>query len=74
MNYRIRVKGHVDSIWQAWFEGLQMTQQQEGTTLLTGTLQDQAALYGVLLKIRQLNLTLLEVQCLSPEAASGSDP
>jgi hypothetical protein len=73
MNYRIRVNGHVGSLWQTWFEGLQMT-QQEDTTLLTGTLQDQAALYGVLLKIRQLNLTLLEVHCLSPEAASDTDP
>jgi hypothetical protein len=62
MHYRIRVKGLVSSSWQEWFDGLQITQEEEGTTLLSGPLQDQAALYGVLLKIRSLNLTLLSLE------------
>ena len=52
MQCRIRVKEHLDISWQEWFEGLQITHEEEGTTLICGSLQDQAALYGVLLKIR----------------------
>ena len=59
MHCRIRVKEHLDISWQDWFEGLQITHEETGTTLLSGSLQDQAALYGVLLKIRQLGLSLL---------------
>lgn len=62
MHYRIRVKGHLSSSWQERFEGLQITQEEADTTLLSGPLQDQAALYGVLLKIRSLNLTLLSLE------------
>jgi hypothetical protein len=59
MQCHIRVKEHLDVSWQEWFEGLQITHEEEGTTLISGSLQDQAALYGVLLKIRQLGLSLL---------------
>ena len=59
MQCRIRVKEHLDVSWQEWFEGLQITHEETGTTLIAGSLQDQAALYGVLLKIRQLGLSLL---------------
>jgi hypothetical protein len=61
MHYRIRVQGHLSISWQAWFEGLQITQEEQGTTLFAGPLQDQAALYGVLLKMRSLNLILLSL-------------
>jgi hypothetical protein len=59
MKCRIRVKGHLDVSWQEWFEGLQILHEEGGTTLFSGSLQDQAALYGVLLKMRQLGLSLL---------------
>ncbi len=73
MNYRIRVKGHLDPSWQEWFEGLQMVQEEEGTPLLAGFLRDQAALYGILLKIRTLGLTLLSLESEEvPENESGA--
>ena len=59
MRYQIRVKGHLDPDWQEWFEGLEIIHEDTGTSLLSGSLKDQAALYGVLLKIIRLNLTLL---------------
>jgi hypothetical protein len=62
MRCHIRVKGHLDPCWQDWFEGLEIIQEQEGTTLFSGPLQDQAALYGILAKIRGLGLTLLALE------------
>ena len=62
INYRIRVKGHLDPSWQEWFEGLQMVQKEDGTSLLAGFLRDQAALYALLLRIRTLGLTLLSLE------------
>ena len=62
MSYQIRVKEHLDPNWQDWFAGLQIGQEASGTTVLTGPLPDQAALFGVLLKINRLGLTLLSVQ------------
>lgn len=70
MQCRIRVKEHLDISWQEWFEGLQITHEEEGTTLVCGSLQDQAALYGVLLKIRQLGLSLL---WLDSDESSGPE-
>ena len=64
MRYHIRIRGHLDPSWQAWFEGLELVQEQEGTTLFSGPLQDQAELYGVLGKIRGLGLTLLSLETL----------
>jgi len=59
VNYRICVKGQLDSSWQAWFAPLQIRNEPAGTTVLWGSLPDQAALYGALLKIDRLGLTLL---------------
>jgi len=60
MQVSIRVKGHLKAeLWQDWFEGLQITQEPAGTSLLTGPLPDQPALFGVLGKIHSLNLRLL---------------
>ncbi len=70
MYYRIYVKEELDPSWQAWFAGLQIGCEQTGTTLLSGPLPDQAALYGVLLKIHHLGLTLLSLE--SSEASSGA--
>lgn len=59
MQVQIRVKGHLDLYWQEWLEGLQITHLENGTSLLTGILKDQAALYGVLWKIREQGSALL---------------
>ncbi len=61
MKYHIRVKGHLSPSWQAWFEGVEIVQEADGTSLLAGFLRDQAALYGILLRIRTLGLTLLSL-------------
>jgi hypothetical protein len=62
MHYHIRVKGHLDFSWQPWFAGLQITCEAAGTTVLSGPLPDQAALYAMLLKINRLGLTLLALE------------
>jgi hypothetical protein len=62
--YQIRVQGQLERRWGYWFDSLQLRIEQE-TTLLEGELSDQAALYGVLLKIRDLGLPLLSVQRLT---------
>ena len=59
--YRIRVEGRLDGRWSEWFNGLVITPQGEDETLLTGSVADQAALHGVLAKIRDLGLPLLSV-------------
>jgi len=66
MRYVIRVKGHLDTFWQAWFDNLSITQDRDGTTLLSGPIKDQAALYGILIKMRDLGLTLLELAASAP--------
>lgn len=59
--YEIRTKGHLDRRWAAWFDGLTLTRESDGTTVIHGPLLDQAALYGVLLKLRDLGLPLVSV-------------
>ncbi|MCB8980422.1 MAG: hypothetical protein H6657_23675 [Ardenticatenaceae bacterium] len=61
--YEIRIQGFLDPLWADWFSGLAMTHLPENETLLTGPLPDQAALHGVLERIRDLNLKLLSVSC-----------
>lgn len=63
-HYQIRVKGQLERRWEHWFDGLRLSIDHD-TTMLSGTLADQAALYGVLLKIRDLGLPLLSVQRLA---------
>jgi hypothetical protein len=72
MRCYIRIQGHLDPSWQDWFEGLEMVQEEEGTTIFSGLLQDQAALHGLLMKIRGLNLTLLSLS--TSEAFSPEEP
>ena len=62
MQYRIRVQGHLSPTFQDRFGGLGIEQQEAGTTLLSGTLPDQAALYGVLLQLIRLGLVLLSLE------------
>ena len=62
MQYRLRIKGHLDLSWQSWFMGLAIEHEAAGTTVLSGSLPDQAALYGALLKLDRLGLTLLGLE------------
>ena len=59
--YQIRLKGHLGSEWTDWFEGLTITLEEDGDTLLTGPVIDQAALHGLLKKVRDLGLPLVSV-------------
>ena len=59
--YEIRLKGHLDDRWAAWFGGLTLTREDNGETLLTGPVVDQAALHGLLRKVRDLGMPLLSV-------------
>lgn len=65
--YHIRVHEHLDVHWSAWFNGLTLTQVEDGTTLLSGFIIDQAALHGVLAKVRDLGLTLIAVSLVVSE-------
>lgn len=62
--YEIRLRGHLSIEWADWFDGLAITQQADGTTLLRGHIADQAALYGVLKRIRDLGVPLLAIICV----------
>ena len=64
--YEIKIKGHLDPCWSDWFGGLNVTHLEVGETLLSGPLPDQAALHGLLERIRDLNLTLISVTCGGP--------
>ena len=61
MYYEIRVKGHLDELWAEWFDPLVVTNIENGEAVLTGELLDQAALQGVLIRVRDLGLPLLAV-------------
>jgi hypothetical protein len=60
-HYEIRVKGHLDARWAAWFEGMSLTHAADGTTAVSGVVADQAALYGLLQKLRDLGVPLISV-------------
>lgn len=64
--YEIKVKGNLDQRWSEWFAGLTLSYQDKDTTLLAGPLPDQAALYGLLERMRDLNLTLISVNSVGP--------
>ena len=71
--YEIRIRGLLDDRWADWFEGLTITREDNGETLLSGPVVDQAALHGLLKKVRDLGLPLLSVMQVDPRQAKGPD-
>src|SRR5437870_2897296 len=71
--YQIRIEGHLGREWADWFEGLTLTLEDNGETLLTGPVVDQAALHGLLRKVRDLGIPLLSVSRVKPGEAKASD-
>ena len=71
MVYQIRIKGHLGRQWTDWFEGLAITLEDNGETLLTGLVVDQAALHGLLKKVRDVGMPLLSVSPMKPGQAEG---
>ncbi len=65
--YEIRIQGHLDARWAAWFDGLTLTHGSDGSTILRGPVVDQAALYGLLQKTRDLGLPLISVNHVDPD-------
>ena len=59
--YEIRLKGHLEPRWATWFDGLSLTKESDGTTVIRGSAMDQAALHGLLSKVRDLGLPLIAV-------------
>jgi hypothetical protein len=76
--YHITIDGHLEAHWSAWFDGLSIANLANGSTLLAGPLVDQAALFGVLIKIRDLGLPLIAVQPMAPneqvDVIQGDNP
>lgn len=62
--YQLRVDGHIDDHWAAWFDNLTLTHESDGTTTLRGAVPDQAALHGLLAKVRDLGATLISVDVI----------
>jgi len=71
--YEIRLKGHLADRWTDWFGGLSITLEDNGETLLTGPVVDQAALHGLLKKVRDLGMPLLSVTRVKPGQADKAD-
>ena len=63
--YEIRIQGHLEGRWSAWFDGMELIAADDGSTLIRGQVADQAALHGLLAKVRDLGLPLLSVQRIS---------
>ncbi len=72
--YRLRVAGHLDQHWSAWFGDLQLTHHDDGTTELTGVVSDQAQLHGLLTKIRDLGVALISVAVIDPPDGVDHQP
>ena len=66
---QIRLKGHLGLQWSDWFDGMTISLEDEGDTLITGPVVDQAALHGLLKKVRDLGIPLISVNCIEPDPA-----
>jgi len=71
--YEIRIQGHLDSRWTGWFDGLSLTHSSDGTTVIRGPVVDQAALHGLLQKVRDIGLPLVSVTHVGREQANEPD-
>lgn len=71
--YQIRIKGHLGQQWSDWFEGLTITLEENGDTLLSGPVIDDAALHGLLKKVRDLGMPLLSVNSIDSSLVAVSD-
>jgi hypothetical protein len=71
--YEIRLKGHLDSRWAAWFDGLTITRYGDGTTIIHGPVADQSALHGLIQKTRDLGLPLISVTLAEPDDSPAPD-
>lgn len=71
--YEICIKGHLNHCWSDWFEGFEIALKDNGETLLSGPVVDQAALYGLLIKVRDLGLPLVSVMLTQPKQIEHSD-
>jgi hypothetical protein len=71
--YQIMIKGHLDHQWTDWFEGLTITLDDDGNTLLSGPVVDQAALHGLLKKVRDLGMPLVSVNRMKPDQADSPE-
>ena len=72
--YEIRIQGHLDARWAAWFDGLTLTRERDGTTLIHGPVVDQAALHGLLQKVRDVGLPLVSVRNVEPGPPAVTTP
>ncbi len=72
LHYEIRIRGHVSAHWQSWFEGFTLENLPNGDALLTGPVADQAALYGLLNRLRDLGVTLIALRCVELDTGFGS--
>jgi hypothetical protein len=70
--YEIRIKGHLADRWAGWFDGLDLTRRSDGTTLIEGPVEDQAALHGLLQKVRDTGLPLVSVTRVERDRGPGS--
>ncbi|MBA2470276.1 MAG: hypothetical protein H0V37_12805 [Chloroflexia bacterium] len=71
--YQIRIKGHLGHQWTDWFDGMTLTPEENGDTFVTGPVVDQAALHGLLRKVRDLGLPLLSIVRIDPKQEEMPD-
>jgi hypothetical protein len=71
--YQLRVAGHLDDHWSPWFGDLALTHEDDGTTSLSGFVSDQAELHGLLMKVRDLGITLISVEVIDPPTVEKAE-
>jgi hypothetical protein len=74
VQYEIRVEGHLTNRWAAWFDGLRITSEDDGTTVLRGSVVDQAAMHGLLQKFRDLGIPLISLTPVETPTTEGPAP